>query len=115
MIISVFLYFLNLTRMYEDYLEDLLMASLQHFNLIRQFRNSRNDPEEHENTRQKIFNHLVVFILWCFTAIPAIPSVLVWAKNFRFGINLYIFRCISKNTVLNCCNYIFYKFISVMI
>ncbi|XP_034175717.1 GPI inositol-deacylase [Osmia lignaria lignaria] len=88
MIISVFLYFLNLTRMYEDYLEDLLMASLQHFNLIRQFRNLGNDPEEHENTRQKIFNHLIVFILWCFTAIPAIPSVLVWAKNFSYDMRL---------------------------
>lgn len=84
MIISVFLYFLNLTRMYEDYLEELLMASLAHFNWMGRFRNTKDNPEEHENTRQKIFNHLILFILWCFTAVPAIPSALVWAKNFRF-------------------------------
>ncbi|XP_076379241.1 GPI inositol-deacylase isoform X2 [Megalopta genalis] len=88
MIISVFLYFLNLTKMYEDYLEELLMASLQHFNWTRRFRSAKNDPEEHEDTRQKILNHLILFLLWCFTAIPAIPSVLVWAKNFSYDIRL---------------------------
>ncbi|KAK9296931.1 hypothetical protein QLX08_009191 [Tetragonisca angustula] len=88
MLISVFLYFLNLTKMYEDYLEELLMASLQHFNWIRRFRSVRNDSEGHENTRQKIFNHLILFILWCFTAIPAVPSVLVWAKNFSYDMKL---------------------------
>ncbi|XP_043264024.1 GPI inositol-deacylase-like [Colletes gigas] len=87
MLISVFLYFLNLTRMYEDYLEELLMASLQHFNWIKQFRNTK-DSKEHENTRQKIFDHLLLFLLWCFTAIPAIPSVLVWAKNFSYDMRL---------------------------
>ncbi|XP_053973079.1 GPI inositol-deacylase isoform X1 [Hylaeus volcanicus] len=87
MLISVFLYFLNLTRMYEDYLEELLMASLQHFNWMGRFK-SIKDPKEHENTRQKIFNHLILFLLWCFTAIPAIPSVLVWAKNFSYDMRL---------------------------
>ena len=103
MLISVFLYFLNLTKMYEDYLEELLMASLQHFNWIRRFRSVRNDSEGHENTRQKIFNHLILFILWCFTAIPAVPSVLVWAKNFRFAIYLIIK---IKYSIVKC-SYIF--------
>lgn len=85
MLISIFLYFLNLTKMYEDYLEELLMASLQHFNWIRQFRSTKNNSED---TRQKIFNHLIFFILWCFTAIPAVPSVLVWAKNFSYNMKL---------------------------
>ena len=88
MIISVFLYFLNLTRMYEDYLEELLMASLAHFNWMGRFRSTKDSPEEHENTRQKIFNHLILFILWCFTAVPAIPSALVWAKNFSYDMKL---------------------------
>lgn len=83
MLISVFLYFLNLMRMYENYLEELLMASLQHFNWPVRFRNMK-DSKEHEDTRQKIFNHLILFLLWCFTAVPAIPSVLVWAKNFSY-------------------------------
>ena len=98
MIISVFLYFLKLTRMYEDYLEELLMASLAHFNWMGRFRNTKDTPEEHENTRQKIFNHLVLFILWCFTAVPAIPSALVWAKNFRFlfhSLLYYTHACMS--------------------
>lgn len=86
MLLSVFLYFLNLTKMYEDYLEELLMASLQHFNWVRQSKTPKVYSEEQENTRQKIFNHLILFTLWCFTAIPAVPSVLVWAKNFRFVI-----------------------------
>ncbi|XP_060811024.1 GPI inositol-deacylase isoform X1 [Bombus pascuorum] len=88
MLISVFLYFLNLTKIYEDYLEELLMASLQHFNWIRRFRNTKNNSGEHDDTRQKIFNHLILFILWCFTAIPAVPSVLVWAKNFSYDMRL---------------------------
>ncbi|XP_078034051.1 GPI inositol-deacylase isoform X2 [Augochlora pura] len=87
MIISVFLYFLNLTKMYEDYLEELLMASLQHFNWMKRFKSAKN-PEEHEDTRQKILNHLILFLLCCFAAIPAIPSVLVWAKNFSYDIRL---------------------------
>lgn len=89
MLISVFLYFLNLMRMYENYLEELLMASLQHFNWPVRFRNMK-DSKEHEDTRQKIFNHLILFLLWCFTAVPAIPSVLVWAKNFRCVLDIYI-------------------------
>ncbi|KOC65133.1 GPI inositol-deacylase, partial [Habropoda laboriosa] len=88
MLISIFLYFLNLTRMYEDYLEELLMASLQHFNWVGRFRNMKNNAEEHENTRQKIFNQLILFILWCFIAIPAVPSVLVWARNFSYDMKL---------------------------
>lgn len=72
--------------MYEDYLEELLMASLQHFNWVKRSKNTNNDSTEHEDTRQKIFNQLILFLLWCFTAIPAMPSVLVWAKNFRFVI-----------------------------
>ncbi|XP_031831739.1 GPI inositol-deacylase isoform X2 [Nomia melanderi] len=88
MIISVFLYFLNLTRMYEDYLEELLMASLQHFNWIKRSKDTKNNSTEHEDIRQKIFNHLILFLLWCFTAIPAMPSVLVWAKNFSYDIRL---------------------------
>ncbi|CAL7936022.1 unnamed protein product [Xylocopa violacea] len=88
MLISIFLYFLNLTRMYEDYLEELLMASLQHFNWMGRFRSTKNNTEKQEDTRQKIFNHLILFILWCFTAVPAIPSVLVWAKNFSYDMRL---------------------------
>ncbi|KAG7202383.1 hypothetical protein KM043_018700 [Ampulex compressa] len=90
MLISVFLYFLKLTRMYEDYLEELLMASLQHFNWITQRKSNKNGDANNksENTRQKIFNHLILFLLWCFTAIPAIPTVLVWAKNFSYDMRL---------------------------
>ncbi|XP_015438322.1 PREDICTED: GPI inositol-deacylase [Dufourea novaeangliae] len=88
MLISVFLRFLNLTRMYEDYLEELLITSLQHFNWMGRLRHTKDNPKEHEDTRQKIFNHLLLFLLWCFTALPAIPSVLVWAKNFSYNIRL---------------------------
>ncbi|XP_076243690.1 GPI inositol-deacylase [Calliopsis andreniformis] len=88
MIISVFLYFLTLTKMYEDYLEELLMASLQHFNWMGRFRDAKDNEKGHEDTRQKIFNHLILFMLWCFTAIPAVPSVLVWAKNFSYDMRL---------------------------
>ena len=84
MIISVFLQFLKLTRMYEDYLEELLLASMRHFNFIRR-RNDRqnNDDCENECTRDRIFNEMILFLLWIFTAVPAVPPVLIWAKNFR--------------------------------
>ncbi|XP_076646115.1 GPI inositol-deacylase isoform X2 [Halictus rubicundus] len=79
MLISVFLYFLNLTKMYEDFLEELFMAYIPFFG------SKKSDSEEREDTRQKIFNHIILFLLWCFTAIPAVPSVLIWAKNFSYG------------------------------
>ncbi|XP_076290092.1 GPI inositol-deacylase [Lasioglossum baleicum] len=82
MLISVFLYFLNLTKMYEDFLEELFMA------YVPLFRSKKNDSEEREDTRQKIFNHVILFLLWCFTAIPAVPSVLIWAKNFSYDMRL---------------------------
>lgn len=82
MIISVFLYFLKLTRMYEDYLEEILMTSLQHFDWFKRFKSVRE--ENARSPSQEIYNHLILFLLWAFTAIPAIPAVLVWAKNFRY-------------------------------
>lgn len=80
MLISVFLHFLRLTSMYEDYLEELLLASLRHFNLLR--RKDRNGDDS-ESIRANILNQILLFLFWCFVAIPAIPSALVWARNFR--------------------------------
>lgn len=85
MMISIFLQFLKLTRMYDDYLEELFLASMRHFNLIRRRDREKND---NENTRQKIFNQLLLFMVWNFTAISAVPSVLVWAKNFSYSSRL---------------------------
>jgi len=76
--------------MYEDYLEDILLAPLQHFNLFKRWKNAKNEEENDQlNTSQKnigqeIYNRLLLFLLYSFAAIPAIPSVLVWAKNFRY-------------------------------
>ncbi|KAF7414964.1 hypothetical protein HZH68_003453 [Vespula germanica] len=90
MIISVFLHFLKLTRIYEDYLEELLMTCLQHFTFGRVFRNrTRTDiTNTNENTQQKIVDYMILFILWSFVAISAMPSVLVWAKNFSYSTRL---------------------------
>lgn len=82
MLISVFLYYLKLTRMYEDYLEKVLLASLEHFNLVKRLRSIRGGDED-ENSNQNVYDHLILFLLWSFAALPAIPSILVWAKNFR--------------------------------
>lgn len=90
MIISILLYFVKLTRMYEDYLEELLMASFQHFNWFKRFKRTRRERSI-RNTSQDIYDHFVLFLLFSFTAMPAIPSVLVWAKNFRY------YRYITKN------------------
>lgn len=89
--------------MYEDCLGDVLMVSLQHFNLFQKLRvenreeekeednNDEDDDddeekEEDQSPTQKIYDHLILFLLWIFVAIPAVPSVLVWAKNFRYCI-----------------------------
>lgn len=79
MIVSVFLYYLKLTHMYDDYLEELLLSTMRHFKILK----PKKDDDVNEDTRIKILNHLIVFMLLCFAAVPAVPSVLVWAKNFR--------------------------------
>ncbi|KAG5343165.1 PGAP1 deacylase, partial [Acromyrmex heyeri] len=94
MLISVFLHFLKLTRMYEDYLEDILLAPLQHFNLFKRWKNAKSEEENDQlttsqkNIGQEIYNRLLLFLLYSFAAIPAVPSVLVWAKNFSYDMRL---------------------------
>ncbi|XP_012276189.1 GPI inositol-deacylase [Orussus abietinus] len=89
MIMSIFLYFLKLTRMYEDYLEELFIASLRHFHLLRpDKKGERNGKSDEVTTREKILNHLVLFLTTTIAAIPALPSVLVWAKNFSTNTRL---------------------------
>jgi len=76
--------------MYEDYLEDILMAPLQHFNWFKHLRNTKNEEENDRSNitqrsiSQELYNHLILFLLYSFAAIPTIPSVLIWAKNFRY-------------------------------
>ncbi|XP_015606892.1 GPI inositol-deacylase [Cephus cinctus] len=98
MLISVFLYFLKLTNMYEDYLEQLFMASLRHFNILPRSKSGSNDQNNSSSAKEQIINQLVLFLTWCFAALPAIPSVLIWAKNFR-----YEKRLTSENPVLLTC------------
>lgn len=89
MLISVFLYFLKLTKMYEDYLEDILLAPLQHFNWFKRLKSKKNAEENKDRSiSQEIYNHLILFLLCTFAAIPAVPSVLVWAKNFSYDMRL---------------------------
>ncbi|XP_008210404.2 GPI inositol-deacylase [Nasonia vitripennis] len=86
MLLSIFLHFLRLTRMYEDYLEELLLASMRHFNLLK--KRDKNNQESGDSVRQNIFNQVLLFLFWCFAALPAVPSTLVWAKNFSFSTRL---------------------------
>lgn len=75
--------------MYENYLEEILLAPLQHFNWFKRWKNTKNEEENdllntsQKSISQEIYNQLLLFLLYSFAAIPAIPSVLVWAKNFR--------------------------------
>ncbi|XP_046738831.1 GPI inositol-deacylase isoform X2 [Diprion similis] len=94
MFIFVGLQFLKLTRIYEDYLEELLLASLRS-NFINRFRDKTKKPssgeqiqgDTHTDGKQIVFQ-LILFLTWCIAAIPAIPSVLTWAKNYRFSVKL---------------------------
>lgn len=60
------------------------MAPLQHFNWFKRLRRIKSEEENDRSISQEIYDHLILFLLCCFAAIPAIPSVLVWAKNFRY-------------------------------
>lgn len=91
MVISVFIYYLKLTRMYEDYLENILLASLEHFNIVKRLKSLRGEDDESKNSSQNVYDHLILFLLWCFAALPAIPSILVWAKNFRYDLSIFFF------------------------
>lgn len=81
MFFALFMNYLKLVKMYEDYVEELFFASLRHFNVLT--KSQRSQSKENESTRDKIIDELVFFLTWCLAAIPAVPSVLVWAKNFR--------------------------------
>ncbi|XP_014487837.1 PREDICTED: GPI inositol-deacylase [Dinoponera quadriceps] len=88
MIVAVLLFFVKLTRMYEDYLEELLMSSLQYFSWLKRFKRTKSGEGNDRSASQEIYNHLVLFLLWSFAAVPAIPSVLIWAKNFSYDMRL---------------------------
>ncbi|XP_066603926.1 GPI inositol-deacylase [Prorops nasuta] len=82
MILTVILYFLKLTKMYEECLEELLMNSLQQFAWLTRLKIRRK--KTNGNIRKNITTQLNLFLLWLFAAVPAIPSALVWAKNFSY-------------------------------
>ncbi|XP_008559075.1 GPI inositol-deacylase [Microplitis demolitor] len=97
MLLSVVIYFLKLTRMYEDYLEELFMASLRAF--MRKFKkpsdkskvkDNKSDPKKSNDVdpTTNIINHLLLFMTWYLTAISAIPTTLVWAKDFSYETHL---------------------------
>lgn len=88
MFVALFFYFLKLTNMYQDYLEELLIASLRYCKVMK----PAKDKENKESSRRKIFCHLVIFMLLCLAAIPGTPSILTWAKNFRYFIILWIYN-----------------------
>lgn len=104
MIISLLLYFTKLTRMYENYLEELFMASLQHFKWFKGFKRTKSEESnDRKYTSENVYNHLVLFLLFSFTAILAIPSILVWAKNFRYCIlrkKIFLFQSKSQISYL---------------
>lgn len=95
MFIFIVLQFFKLLNLYEDYLEQLLFATMR-FGLIEKFlkkreikkRETQTSVEEETNgstiDRSQIGFHLVLFLVWCAAAVPAIPSVLEWAKNYRY-------------------------------
>lgn len=86
MLLSIFVHFLRLTNIYEDYLEKLFFTSLKYFNIPKRHHKSK-DSEEECSTTGNLLNQLLLFLFWCMAAAPAIPTALVWAKNFRW-INL---------------------------
>lgn len=81
MFFALFMNYLKLVKMYEDYVEELFFAALRHFNVLT--KSQRSSSKENESTRDTIIDELVFFLTWCLAAIPAVPSVIVWAKNFR--------------------------------
>ncbi|KAK0173019.1 hypothetical protein PV328_006274 [Microctonus aethiopoides] len=94
MVLSVLLYFLKLTCMYEDYLENFLMSSFRNFiskfRKFNKYKSKKKCIEESEsiNSTADIINHLLLFMIWFLTAGSAVPSTLVWAKNFSYETRL---------------------------
>lgn len=89
-VISVFIYFLKLIHMYDDYVEELLISSLRMVTtkfdgLLKKLKilKENDEDDDNEDIKTNILNHLVIFLSWTLVAVLAIPSVLVWAKNFR--------------------------------
>ncbi|KAG8041410.1 hypothetical protein G9C98_002398 [Cotesia typhae] len=95
MLLSVVIYFLKLTKMYEDYIEELFMATLRGFikkikkkPLDKQVKITKSGPRNDVNPTTNIINHLLLFMIWYLTSISAIPTTLVWAKNFSYETRL---------------------------
>ncbi|XP_012268324.2 GPI inositol-deacylase isoform X1 [Athalia rosae] len=96
MFLFLVLQFLKLVKLYEDYLEKLLLAILR-FGILNRFRRTQNNHRSKEEDEKEddgdsdgnqIAFQLLLFLIWCTAAIPAIPSVLVWAKNYRYSTRL---------------------------
>ncbi|KAF7995470.1 hypothetical protein HCN44_006577 [Aphidius gifuensis] len=95
MVISVPIYLLKLIHMYDDYVEELLISSFRMMTtkfdgLLRKWKKIKNqdDDDDGDDKRTSILNHIIIFLTWTIVAVVAIPSVLVWAKNFSYETRL---------------------------
>lgn len=90
MILSVPIYLLKLIHMYDDYVEELLISSFRMITtkfdgLLRKWKKlkDQDDDDDDDDKKTNILNHIIIFLTWTIVAVVAVPSVLVWAKNFR--------------------------------
>uniref|UniRef100_A0A1B6DWJ1 Uncharacterized protein n=1 Tax=Clastoptera arizonana TaxID=38151 RepID=A0A1B6DWJ1_9HEMI len=98
LILGTIFYFLKVCSMYEDCLEELWISEFQRFKkIIKQKWNhsSQNKNEIHQTDKAEElidFNsmstslnfHLSLLVLWGISSIVHIPSVLVWAHNYKY-------------------------------
>lgn len=92
MCIGLFFYFFKLISLYEDFWEEIVYWPLRYLKWrIKQMRHSGGGeprPQFEIPSLNEISFHLSLTLLWLINTLISIPSILVWAKNYKFNNHL---------------------------
>ncbi|CAH1397518.1 unnamed protein product [Nezara viridula] len=90
--IGLFFYIFKLISLYEDFWEEIVYWPLRYLKWrIRQMRNNDRAearPEFEIPSLNEISFHLSLTLLWLINTLISIPSILVWAKNYKYNNHL---------------------------
>nr|XP_024218553.1 GPI inositol-deacylase-like [Halyomorpha halys] len=90
--VGLFFYIFKLISLYEDFWEEIVYWPLRYlkWRIMQMRNNARGDarPEFQIPSISEISFHLSLILLWLINTLISIPSILVWAKNYKYSNHL---------------------------